>query len=147
MDTLNVPLDADGTTGMLELVRRGGPFDDEATLVASLAADLTALAARLCADGLASAREGAGALDVAGDALAAVADDEGAAGRVARLAVIAAGAEAALVWRLRAGRLEVEGSHGPIEPDAGARGRRALDRRGGAGNDGGARRPAARARR
>jgi len=118
IETLGVPLDADGTTGMLELVRRG-PFDGESTLVASLAADLTALATRLCADGLTSAREGAGALDVAGDALAAVADDEGAAGRVARLAVIAAGAEAALVWRLRGGRLEVEGSHGPIEPAPG----------------------------
>ena len=117
--TLNVPLEGDGTTGMLELVRRGGPFEGEATLVAALAADLSGLAARLCEDGGTSAREGAGALDVAGDALAAVADDEGAAGRVARLAVIAAGAEAALVWRLRGGQLEAEGSHGPIEPDAG----------------------------
>ena len=117
--TLNVPLEGDGTTGMLELVRRGGPFDSEAMLVAALAADLSGLAARLCEDGGTSAREGAGALDVAGDALAAVADDEGAAGRVARLAVIAAGAEAALVWRLRGGQLVAEGSHGPIEPDAG----------------------------
>jgi serine phosphatase RsbU (regulator of sigma subunit)/putative methionine-R-sulfoxide reductase with GAF domain len=117
--TLNVPLEGDGTTGMLELVRRGGPFEGEATLVAALAADLSGLAARLCEDGGTSAREGAGALDVAGDALAAVADDEGAAGRVARLAVIAAGAEAALVWRLRGGQLLAEGSHGAIEPDAG----------------------------
>jgi len=116
--TLNVPLDADGTTGMLELARRGGPFDGEATLVAALAADLAALATRLCEDGPTPSREGAGALDVAGDALAAVADDEGAAGRLARLATLAAGAEAALVWRLRAGALELEGAHGPIEPDA-----------------------------
>ena len=114
---LNVPLDGDAATGMLELVRRGGPFADEAMLVATLAADLAALAAHLCDDGLASGRESAGALDVAGDALAAVADDEGAAGRVARLATLAAGAEAALVWRLRAGALEVEGAHGQIEPD------------------------------
>jgi serine phosphatase RsbU (regulator of sigma subunit)/putative methionine-R-sulfoxide reductase with GAF domain len=116
--TLNVPLDDGGTTGVLELVRRGGPFDGEATLVATLAADLAALTVRLCEDGPASRREGAAALDVAGDALAAVADDEGAAGRVARLATLAAGAEAALVWRLRAGVLEIEGVHGPIEPDA-----------------------------
>ncbi len=114
---LNVPLDRDAAAGMLELVRRGGPFADEAMLVATLAADLAALAAHLCDDGLASGRESAGALDVAGDALAAVADDEGAAGRVARLATLAAGAEAALVWRLRAGVLEVEGAHGQIEPD------------------------------
>ncbi len=117
--TLNVPLDTPGTAGALELARRGGAFDDEATLVATLAADLAALSVRLCEDGPASRREGSAALDVAGDALAAVADDEGAAGRVARLATLAAGAEAALVWRLRAGHLEVEGVHGPIEPDAG----------------------------
>ncbi len=49
--TLNVPLEGDGTTGMLELVRRGGPFDGEAMLVAALAADLSGLAARLCEDG------------------------------------------------------------------------------------------------
>ncbi len=116
--TLSIPLDADGTTGVLELVRRGGPFEGEIALVATLAADLAALAARLCEDGLASGRDSASALDVAGDALAAVADDEGAAGRVARLATLAAGADAALVWRLRAGALVVEGMHGPIEPDS-----------------------------
>ena len=115
--TLSVPLDGDVTTGVLELVRRGGPFDGEATLVATLAADLAALATRLCDPALAAGGESSGALDVAGDALAAVADDQGAAGRVARLATLAAGAEAALVWRLRAGVLEVEGVHGPIEPD------------------------------
>jgi len=116
--TLNVPLDADGTTGMLVLARRGGSFDGEATPVAMLAADLAALAARLCENAPAPRREGTGALDVAGDALAAVADDEGAAGRVARLATLAAGAEAALVWRIRAGVLELEGVHGLIELDA-----------------------------
>jgi len=116
--TLNVPLDAGGSTGVLELARRGGPFDGEAMLVATLAADLAALTVRLREDGPASRREGAAALDVAGDALAAVADDDGAAGRVARLTTLAVGAEAALVWRLRAGALEVEGIHGPIEPDA-----------------------------
>ena len=114
--TLSVPLDGDGSTGVLELVRRGGPFEGESLLVATLAADLAALAATSCEDELVPG-ESSGALDVAGDALAAVADDEGAAGRVARLATLAAGAEAALVWRLRGGSLEVEGAHGPIEPD------------------------------
>jgi serine phosphatase RsbU (regulator of sigma subunit) len=113
---LSVPLDGDAAQGMLELVRSGGPFEDDAMLVASVAADLAALAVRLCQDGHESSRESAGALDVAGDALAAVADDLGEAGRVARLAVLAAGADAALVWRLRAGALEVEGRYGPIEP-------------------------------
>ena len=116
VETLTIPLDTGGTAGMLELARRGGPFDGEATLVGTLAADLTALATRICEDAQAPGREAAGALDVAGDALAAVADDEGAAGRVARLATLAAGAEAGLVWRLRTGSLEVEGAHGPIEP-------------------------------
>ncbi|HUQ23701.1 MAG TPA: SpoIIE family protein phosphatase [Gaiellaceae bacterium] len=118
METLSVPLDLDRTSGLLTIVRRDEPFDGESLLIATLAADLTALAARLREDGLGPSREGGGGLEVAGDALAAVADDDGAAGRVARLAVIAAGAEAALVWRLRAGQLEVEGSHGPIEPAA-----------------------------
>jgi serine phosphatase RsbU (regulator of sigma subunit)/putative methionine-R-sulfoxide reductase with GAF domain len=116
--TLNLPFAADRGAGTLELARRGGAFGEEGTLVAMLAADLTALAVRLCEDGQPSGRDGTRALDVAGDALAAVADDEGAAGRVARLATLAAGAEAALVWRLRAGVLEVEGAHGPIERDA-----------------------------
>jgi len=115
--TLSVPLDADGTSGLLELVRRGGAFEAESRLVATLAADLAALAARLCADGLAPGRESGGVLDVAGDALATVADDDGAAGRLARLAAVAAGAEAALVWRSRGGKLEIEGVHGPIEVD------------------------------
>jgi len=113
--TLSVPVDADGATGTLVLARRGRPFADESTLVATLAADLAVLTGRLCVDGSVSGREGVSALDVAGDALATVADDEGAASRLARLAALAAGAEAALVWRLRAGSLEVEGVHGPIE--------------------------------
>jgi serine phosphatase RsbU (regulator of sigma subunit)/putative methionine-R-sulfoxide reductase with GAF domain len=116
--TLNLPLEGVGANGVLELARRGGPFDDEATLVATLAADLAALAAHLCEDGLEAGRDSASALDVAGDALAAVADDEGAAGRVARLATLAAGADAALVWRLRAGALAIEGAHGPIAANA-----------------------------
>jgi serine phosphatase RsbU (regulator of sigma subunit) len=114
---LTVPLDAGGGDGVLEVARRGAPFDHEETSVAVLAGDLAWLATRLCDDGAAIGREAAGPLDVAGDALAAVADVDAAAARLARLAATASGAECALLWRLRAGGLEVEGAHGPEEPD------------------------------
>jgi serine phosphatase RsbU (regulator of sigma subunit) len=112
---LTVPFDADGEAGMLGLARRGEQFDREATRVAMLAGNLAWLATRLCDDGTAIGRE-VGLLDVAGDALAAVADDEAAAG-LARLAATASGAESAVLWRLRAGALEIEGAHGPPEAD------------------------------
>lgn len=107
---LSVRLDPGG--GVLELVRRGAPFDAEAEGVAGLAAELAALAARLCGDGSSSGAERAGSLDIAGDALAASAAEDGAASRLARLATIAAGAAGALVWRVRGSELELEGSHG-----------------------------------
>ncbi|MDX6399002.1 MAG: hypothetical protein QOJ43_2410 [Gaiellaceae bacterium] len=114
---LTVPLEASGGMGSLELVRRGQPFDRDDVRVGSLAADLASLATQLSDDGRTSGREAVGALDIAGDALATLADDDAAAARVARLAAVAAGAEAALVWRIRAGVLEAEGAHGAIEPD------------------------------
>jgi serine phosphatase RsbU (regulator of sigma subunit) len=115
---LTVPLGASAAHGVLELARRGEPFGHEAVAVAGLAAELAALAARLCQDSPTSGREPAGTLDIAGDALAAVAAADGAAGRVARLAAIASGAEGALVWRLRGPELELEGSHGHSGADA-----------------------------
>jgi serine phosphatase RsbU (regulator of sigma subunit) len=115
---LTVPLDANGDAGALALARRAGPFDREATGIAMLAGDLAWLATRLCDDGAAVGRELGGPLDVAGDALAAVADDEAAAARLARLAATASGADGACLWRLRAGELEIEGAHGALEPDA-----------------------------
>ena len=68
-----------------------------------LAGDLAWLATRLCDDGTAMGREVGGPLDVAGDALAAVADGDAAAARLARLAATASGAESARLWRLRSG--------------------------------------------
>jgi serine phosphatase RsbU (regulator of sigma subunit) len=114
---LTVPLEADGRMGSLELVRRSEPFERDAVRVASLAADLASLAARMCADGRTANGDSGGAIEVAGEALAAVADDAGAPARVARLAAAAAGADGALVWRLRAGGLQVDGRHGALEPD------------------------------
>jgi serine phosphatase RsbU (regulator of sigma subunit) len=114
---LTVPLDVGGRVGSLELVRHGEPFGRDAVRVASLAADLASLAERLHGDGRTASADGLGAVDVAGEALAAVADDAGAASRLARLAATAAGADGALVWRLRPDGLQVDGRYGPIDPD------------------------------
>ena len=114
-EVLTAPFAAPEGTGVLELVRRGASFDSEETRFAALVADLAGLAARfgewgLPADGAVSAL-----LDIAGEALAAVADDEGSAARLARLAAVSAGAEAALVWRLRGESLQADGVHGDLE--------------------------------
>lgn len=116
-EVLSVPCEIPHGTGTLVLVRRGDPFEPDDAPLAALAADLAGLAAALGADGLAVVRDPAAALDVAGDALAATADDDGAPGRVARLAALASGAEAALVWRLRDDALEVDGAYGAIQAE------------------------------
>ncbi|MGZ8783446.1 MAG: hypothetical protein ACXWZB_08115, partial [Gaiellaceae bacterium] len=113
---LTIPCEAGGGGGALELVRRGAPFEQEQEQLATLAAELAGLAAGL-EGGLDSRQAASGALDIAGDALAAAAADDGAPARVARLAAIAAGAEAALVWRVRDAVLEVEGAYGAIVAD------------------------------
>jgi serine phosphatase RsbU (regulator of sigma subunit) len=112
---LTVPFGADGG-GVLELARRGVAFEQDEIPIATLAAELAGLAGRL-EDGVTARKAGTGTLDVAGDALAAVAPDDGAPARVARLAAIASGGDAAIVWRLRGDTLEVAGSYGPIVVD------------------------------
>ena len=72
-ECLSVPLGTGGEGGVLELARRGTGFEPDATQVAVLAADLAGLALRLGADDPAASN--ASALDVAGEALAAVTDD------------------------------------------------------------------------
>jgi serine phosphatase RsbU (regulator of sigma subunit) len=114
---LTVPLDAEGDAGLIGLARRGGPFNREASSVAMLAGDLAWLATRLCDDGTAMGREVGGPLDVAGDALAAVAGGDAAAARLARLAATASGAASARLWRLRGGVLEIDGTYGPLDVD------------------------------
>lgn len=103
-----IPLDE----GVLELARSGPEFDDVSTQIPMLAGELAGLAVQLWEHERATGREGAGALEIAGDALAAVSDEQGAAARIARVAVVASGADGALVWRLRGGVLEPDGSHG-----------------------------------
>jgi serine phosphatase RsbU (regulator of sigma subunit) len=115
---LSVSFEAARGQGLLELARRGAPFERDELRLATLAAELAGLAARLQA-GVAAGRSGHGVLDVVGDALAALASDGAAPARVARLAAIASGGDAAIVWRLRETELEVAGSYGPIVADDG----------------------------
>jgi serine phosphatase RsbU (regulator of sigma subunit) len=116
-EALTVPFAAANGDGALALGRRGAAFEPDDTRLATIAAELAGLASRLDGDA-AAAGGGSGTLDVAGDALAAVAAEDGAAARVARLAAVAAGGDAALVWRLHDGAPEVAGAYGAIAPDA-----------------------------
>jgi serine phosphatase RsbU (regulator of sigma subunit)/putative methionine-R-sulfoxide reductase with GAF domain len=100
--------------GALDLVREDGSFPVGGDRVAALAADLAALAVELCADGRGERRRSL--LEVAGDALAASADDDRAGGRVARIAAIAAAADGALVWRGTAAAVEPDGAYGDAAP-------------------------------
>ncbi len=121
--TLSVPLDPARHEGeSLELVRRGESLDAEAEHVASLAADLVSLATELCVDPHAP-RAVTPVLDVAGDALAAASEGERTGARLARVAALAGGAQAALLWRESAtGGLTAAGRHGDLEPDAAVEG-------------------------
>jgi len=116
-EVLTVPFAAAHGDGALALARRGAAFEQEDRRLATVAAELAGLASRLGGDAAAAA-DGSGVLEVAGDALAAVAADDGAAARIARLAAVAAGGDAALVWRLHDGTPEVAGAYGAIAPDA-----------------------------
>ena len=93
-------------------------FTDEARSAGALAADLTALAVRLCAGRERVDDESASILSIAGDALAAGSADEHARVRIARLAVIVSGAETAHVWRTEQDGLVPAGSHGRPAPSA-----------------------------
>ena len=117
VELLTAPLDAAGGSGALVLARRGQPFDREGARLAELAADLAGLASRLGTGGSAAGRAAIDTLDVVGDALAAVSGDESAAVRIARLAAITSGGDAALVWRLREQTLVAEGAYGAVAAD------------------------------
>ena len=97
--------------GTLELIRP----EVEPGQAAELAADLAALATRVCRDPGRQGVRAASLIEVAGDALAAVSSDERTASHVARITAIAAGAEAALLWRLTPDGIEPAASYGPIE--------------------------------
>ncbi len=98
---LLLPVHIDGRVrGSLELFRAEEPFDDGEVRLARLAAGQSSLALRAfgteaaAADGL----DGESRLALAGDALAAGADDSRTAGELARFAAAGTGAVAALLW-------------------------------------------------
>ena len=119
--SLSLRLQAGGDElGSLDLLRVGEAFDHEADRLAALAADLAVLALSLCGD---RTPGGAGGtrVDVVGDALA-VAGEVGPAGtRLARVAALAAGAGAALVWRSESDGVVLDGAYGDLEPTGGLR--------------------------
>lgn len=114
---LSLPLAVgDAHLGTLDLVKGEGDFDDGAEQAAALAADLAALAVRLCGSGADVGHNAAAVLDVAGDALSASLAEEHAGARIARLAVISSGADGALVWRAENDAYVLAGSHGRTGP-------------------------------
>jgi serine phosphatase RsbU (regulator of sigma subunit) len=87
--------------GTLELMRASGTYDDAERRLARLAAAQAALAIRAFAGDRTPARslDTEAVLTLAGDALAAGADESRTADQVTRLAVEATGARAGLLWR------------------------------------------------
>jgi serine phosphatase RsbU (regulator of sigma subunit) len=97
--------------GSLELIAPAGELGQ----AVELAADLAALATRLCRDEHGQGAHENSLIEVAGDALAAVSGDDKTAPHVARIAAIAAGADAALIWRLQSGTLEPGAAYGTMQ--------------------------------
>jgi serine phosphatase RsbU (regulator of sigma subunit) len=114
---LFIPVQVEGRIeGSVELMRDGADFDDSERLLARLAAGQAALAIRAFrGDGEGAADGVDTVLSLAGDALAAGADDSRTADQVVRLAADATGALASLLWsRESEDRLEVAASIGAI---------------------------------
>jgi serine phosphatase RsbU (regulator of sigma subunit) len=113
-----LPVRVDGRLrGTLELMRRRAEFDDGERRLARLAAAQAALAIRVFGGDGTAARslDTEALLGVAGDALAAGADESRTADQVPRLAAEATGAVSGLLWRREPGRLQLElvSSFGP----------------------------------
>ena len=111
---LSVPVEVDGRiAGALDVLRERQPFSDEERLLAEFAAAQLGLVLR-AEDGRSRADDALveRSLVLAGDALVAGADDAGAAEHVARVAAEAAGAQAALLWRVEDGEPELAASVG-----------------------------------
>ncbi|MCP9487223.1 MAG: SpoIIE family protein phosphatase [Gaiellaceae bacterium MAG52_C11] len=104
---------AERDIGSLDILRRGDELDLAEQRLAALAADLASLATQFCSDGRGGPLETT-LLDLAGDALAAVSDEQRTGAHVARLGAIAARADAALLWRLTPAGFERSGSYGSL---------------------------------
>ncbi|MEJ7568278.1 MAG: SpoIIE family protein phosphatase [Gaiellaceae bacterium] len=110
-----VPLaTADDDLGSLDVLRRAAEFDLAEERFASLAADLATLATRFCQDGRREGPLPSTLLEIAGDALAAASDEQRTGAHVARIAAIAGGAEAALLWSLTSAGVERIGLYGRL---------------------------------
>jgi serine phosphatase RsbU (regulator of sigma subunit) len=107
------------TLGTVELMRMAGEFTARERTLARLAASQVALAVR--AFGPAPRRAAVdAALELAGEALAATADEDRVPEQVARLAVESTGALAAFVWALAdagSGVTQLIASYGPLAED------------------------------
>src|SRR6185436_1260409 len=110
----STPIELDGEpVGSLDVLRDGSPFSEGERLLAQLAAGELALVLRVLRPRPADTDSAAErALVLAGEALAAGADNEHVAEHIARLAADAAGACAVILWRSRAGEPELAASFG-----------------------------------
>jgi serine phosphatase RsbU (regulator of sigma subunit) len=110
---LQLPVRDNGdVVGSVELMRRRSDFDERQRELARAIADEVALARRAFAiEG--AARLAPDPLELAGDALAAAADEAQAAEQVTVLAAEATGALAALLWRYDGDAEELSASAGP----------------------------------
>jgi serine phosphatase RsbU (regulator of sigma subunit) len=128
---LLLPVHVDGRlSGSLELLRAGDRFDDDERRLGRLAAGQVALALRAWTRG--PARGDRIELVLAGDALAAGADESRTAGGLVRFALQGSGAEAVLLWaRGENGELELVASAGVdvLSGNARAAAERALEAR------------------
>jgi serine phosphatase RsbU (regulator of sigma subunit) len=133
-----LPVHVDGRLGgSVEIMRGRAPFDEGERRLARLAAGQAALAIRAFGGDRQAAgpRDAEVVLRVAGDALAAGADQSRTAEQVVRLAVEATGAESGLLWwRNGGGSLQLMASHGSVPTSdlaasASAAAERALDGR------------------
>jgi serine phosphatase RsbU (regulator of sigma subunit) len=145
---LQVPIRLGGRVlGSLDLLRDGGPFEEHERVLARLAASQAALAiAAFGVDGATPERpHDGGALELAGEALAAGSPDGSTADAIARVALEAAGARSCLLWHEEGGAAPVlVGSAGASDRAEGAggdaaglalRGREPLSLREGAAGD------------
>jgi serine phosphatase RsbU (regulator of sigma subunit) len=134
---LLIPVRVDGRIeGSLELMRHGADFDEGERRLARLAAGQAALVIRAFRDGVESSRvDPYTALTLAGEALAAGADDSRTADQVVRFAADATGALASFLWSRGSGEsLQLVASvgligDGPLESARAAAERALLGRR------------------
>ena len=111
---LQVPVNVGASTlGSVEFLRAGAPFSSAERQLALLAASHVGLvlAASRTAETAEAVPSVNGGLELAGDALAAVAESATVGQTVVRLAAEATGAERAALWRLRDGEVELSAIH------------------------------------